>query len=318
MTTPPRILVTGAAGFVGSHLLDLLQADSAELIAWRRSPLPTPHPPLPIHWMTVDLLDRDAVHRAIDDVRPSAIYHCAGASHVGQSWDRTSDTLAINVLATHHLFEAIRRARLKTRVLVPSSSYVYRASEVPITEEHPIGPNTPYGFSKLAQETLGMRVARYDGIDAIVSRSFNHIGPRQDPTFFASGVARRLALIEAGRAEPFIDVGNLDTRRDLTDVRDTVRAYRALIHIGQPGRPYNVCSGRAFAMREVLDTLLAVADVRVDVRTDPSRYRPQDSSVIAGDPRRLAEETGWTPRIPLAQTLRDVFEYWRAQVASRQ
>lgn len=319
---PPAVLVTGAAGFAGSHLLDRLSQDDVELIAWRRSDGSRPDARddgeprrRRLRWMTVDLLDREAVHRAIHEIRPSTIYHCAGAPHVGQSWDNTCDALALNVLVTHHLFEAIRRAGLSSRVLVPSSSYVYRPSEAPLTEDHPIGPNSPYGFSKLAQETLGIRVTATEGINVVVARSFNHVGPRQAPAFFAPGVARRLALIEAGREEPVVSVGNLDARRDLTDVRDTVQAYHELMRIGQPGRVYNVCSGRVFSMREVLDGLLAAARVKVEVRQDPSRYRPQDASIIAGSPRRIAEEIGWTPRIPLERTLHDLLDSWRDAVS---
>jgi GDP-4-dehydro-6-deoxy-D-mannose reductase len=167
--------------------------------------------------------------------------------------------------------------------------------------------------SKLAQEMLAE--GNPAGPQVLVARAFNHIGPRQDPWFAAAGFARRIADIEAGKWAPEIAVGNLEARRDLTDVRDTVRAYRAIAERGVPGRPYNVCSGRATAMRDVLDLLLARAHVPITIRVDPARYRPNELPVLLGNPRRLNEELGWSPAIPLERTLEELLDFWRARAA---
>ena len=267
-----------------------------------------------VEWQDVDLLDKAAVERALAAVRPDVVYHCAGAAHVGRAWQSTAPTLAINVRGTHRLIEGLRACGCtEARVLIPGSSLIYAAADVPITEDHPLLPSNPYALSKLAQERLG--VENTGGPPVLVARAFNHIGPRQDPVFAASGFARRVADIEAGRWKPEMQVGNLEARRDLTDVRDTVRAYRAIAERGRPGRAYNVCSGRAVAIREVLERLLARAGVPISIVADPARYRPNDQPLVAGDPTRIQTELGWTADIPLERTLDDLLEYWRRQAA---
>jgi GDP-4-dehydro-6-deoxy-D-mannose reductase len=195
------------------------------------------------------------------------------------------------------------------RVLIPGSAMVYAASSEPIAEDHPLLPASPYALSKLAQELAGRD--NPGGPQVSIARAFNHFGPRQDPWFVASGFARRIADIEVGRWEPVMAVGNLDARRDLTDVRDTVSAYRQILERGVPGSIYNVCSGRAIAIRELLDMLLARARVPIEIKPDPARYRPNDQPIILGDPSRIRRELGWTPKIPLEQTLDDLLESWR-------
>lgn len=306
-------LVTGAAGFAGGHLLDLLAHSGAELVAWRRPGLARPREIPGTRWEGIDLLDRNAVRNGIQRVRPGAVYHCAGAAHVGRAWDRTAMAFAANVLATHHLLDALRDAALEIPVLVPSSAMVYRPAAERLTEQHPLVPANPYGVSKLAQELLAARTVG-DGLDIRIARSFNHVGPRQDPSFAASDFARQIAEIEAGRREPQIFVGNLDVQREATDVRDTVRAYQMLLEHGTTARPYNVCSGEAIAIRDVLDRLVAKARVPVYIRVDEARFRPHDVPLLVGDPRRIREDLGWSPVIPLDQTLDDVLEYWRGEI----
>jgi GDP-4-dehydro-6-deoxy-D-mannose reductase len=317
---PDTILVTGAAGFAGSHLLDMLSAEGAQVVAWHR-PNGTQQAtvvnatPAQVTWQSVDLLDREGVCRAIADLRPSAVYHCAGAAHVGRSWESTTGTFAVNVRGTHHLFEGLRRAGVRARVVLPSSAMVYASTDEALTEDDPLMPRSPYALSKLAQEMVG-RHALSDTLHVTIARAFNHVGPRQNSYFAASGFARRIADVEAGRWENEIAVGNLSARRDLTDVRDTIRAYRLILERGQNGRAYNVCSGRAISIGDLLDMLLARARVTIRVRIDTVRYRPNDIPVLLGDHTRISTELGWQPLIPLERTLDDLLEFWRGQASA--
>jgi GDP-4-dehydro-6-deoxy-D-mannose reductase len=306
-------LVTGAAGFAGSHLIDLLVRSGVSPIAWHRPGGSPPRDGAGARWEAVDLLDQTQVQAAIDRARPAVVYHCAGAAHVGRAWDSTAATLATNVRCTHHVLRALERAGVHARVLVPSSALVYASADEALTEDHALLPSSPYGLSKLAQEMLGVK--SNDVLAVAIARPFNHVGPRQDPHFVASGFARRIADIERGRWAPEISVGNLEARRDLTDVRDTVRAYQLIIERGHPGRPYNVCSGRAITIRDLLDRLIARARVPVTVKVDPARYRPNDTPLVLGNPARIRDELGWQAEIPIEQTLDDLLEYWRGRTS---
>ena len=312
MTGPT--LVTGAAGFAGSHLIDLLSQNGHDIVAWHRPGRPAPATATNVTWQAIDVVDAGAVTAAIASTKPAAVYHCAGAAHVGRAWENATSTFQINVLGTHHLLGGLRAAGLGSKVVIPSSAMVYESSEDVLTEEHPRIPQGPYALSKLAQEMAGTR-ALADGLHVTIARAFNHVGPRQDPFFAASGFARRIADIEAGKWEAEIAVGNLDARRDITDVRDTVRAYQLILERGTDGRAYNVCSGRAIAIGALLDKLLSRARVAIKVRVDPARYRPNDVPLLVGDPTRLTTELGWLPEISLDQTIDDLLSYWRGRAA---
>jgi GDP-4-dehydro-6-deoxy-D-mannose reductase len=312
------ILITGAAGFAGSHLLDLIEPAGGPIVAWRRPGEAVPAPPTGVtaRWMELDLLDAPAVGRAVADVHPSVVYHLAGMAHVGSSWDRTYRTLEVNVLGTAHLLAALARLEPMPRVLVTGSALVYKDSDRAIAESDPIAPGSPYGLSKLAQEMTGAHAFTERGLPVLLTRPFNHVGPRQDPSFFTASVARQVARIERGLSEPVLDVGNLEGRRDLSDVRDTVRAYRAIAERGVPGTVYNVCAGQAYRIGDILEILLSKATVRIEVRRDPARYRPHDSPLVLGDRSRLTGELGWEPTIPMERTLSDLLEYWRRTVGT--
>jgi GDP-4-dehydro-6-deoxy-D-mannose reductase len=309
---PQATLVTGAAGFAGSHLVEGLTRDGVDVAAWHR-PGHSALPQLGGRWQAVDLLDRAAVRSALAALRPVRVYHCAGAAHVGQSWATTTATLAVNVRATHHLIEGIREERIDTSVLIPSSAMVYAPADRPLREDDRIGPASPYALSKLAQELVGMD--NPGGPRVMIARAFNHMGPRQSPEFAASGFARTIAQIELGHRQPEVEVGNLDARRDFTDVRDTVRAYRLIVDHGLPGRAYNVCTGRAVTIRTLLDLLLARARVPIQVTIDRTRLRPNDVPLVVGDPERIQRELGWYPQASLEHTLDDLLQFWRESLS---
>jgi GDP-4-dehydro-6-deoxy-D-mannose reductase len=302
-------LITGAGGFAGGHLVDYLTSRGERVSAWSHRAPERPSTDAAA-WQAVDLLDRAAVLRALDAARPSAIYHCAGVADVHGAWSAPATALRVNAMGTHHLLDAARELGLDSRVLVTGSALVYRASANAITEDQPLTPATPYGVSKLAQEMI----AAESMLPALLARPFNHAGPRQSPAYATSAFAQQIAEIEAGRREPVLRVGNLDAKRDITDVRDTVRAYHALVDRGIPGRPYNVCSGRTYRMRDLLDILLSLARVQVRIEIDPARLRPSDTPVIHGSHARLTADTGWEPRIPIQQTLADLLNHWRARI----
>lgn len=298
-------LVTGATGFAGSHLLDRLLDTHERVNAWARSPVATANGR--VQWQIVDLVDRDSVKRALVASRPPVIYHLAGLPHVAESWTRSRQALEVNALGTHLLLDAVARLRLDPLVVIVSSALVYRPAAEALAENHPLGPVDPYGVSKLAQEMA----AAQSGVRTLIARPFNHAGPRQSAAFVVSSFARQIAHIEAGRAEPVLHVGNLEARRDITDVRDTVRAYEALVSSGHPGQPYNVCRGSAYRIGDLLERLLGMAQVRVEVRQDSDRMRPSDNPLVLGAPARIANDTGWRAEIPIEQTLNDVLEWWR-------
>ena len=302
------VLVTGAGGFAGSHLLEHL-AGSADLVGWSRSE-PTKDLATLARWQRVDLLDRDQVTDALSSIRPSSIFHCAGLPHVAESWVDTAAPFAANVLGTHRLLEAIERLGVRCRVLVTSSAQVYAPSAEPITEDQTIAPSSPYALSKLAQEQLALRAAT-GTIEVIVSRPFNHTGPRQKPAFLAPTVARQIAMIERGLLEPVLKVGNLVPSRDVMDVRDAVRAYAAIMKSGTPGTIYNVASGVGRPVRTIVEALVARSRVPVRIEQDPSRFRPSDVPVFVGSSRRLQQATGWRPEISFEKMIDDLLDYWR-------
>jgi GDP-4-dehydro-6-deoxy-D-mannose reductase len=301
-------LITGATGFAGGHLVDLLVGSGVEVWGLAHRGGAPPRPRDGLRWATVDVLDRTAVRDVLEQARPAAIYHCAGHADVHEAWKAPARALRLNVLGTHTLLEACREVQLTCRVVVTGSAMIYAQRTAPIAEDDPIAPNHPYGVSKLAQEMT----AAASGLPVLLARPFNHAGPRQSPAYVSSAFAQQIARIEAGLAPPVLRVGNLDAQRDITDVRDTVRAYRALIDSGTPLRPYNVCSGRGYRMRDLLDALLSHARVRVSVEVDPERLRPSDNPVVVGNHARLSADTGWQPRIPIERTLADLLEYWRS------
>lgn len=266
-----------------------------------------------VSWSQVDLLDRNGVTAALDQLRPSAIFHLAGMADVHAAWRSAAPALRINALGTHHLLEALRKLRLDVPVLVTGSGLVYKPSTEAIDESSPLVPASPYAVSKLAQEmvALGGTWGR-----VFVTRPFNHAGPGQSDAYVTSSFARQIAEIEAGLREPVLHVGNLESRRDITDVRDTVRAYEGILARGTPRHPYNVCCGQAYRIADLMRALVSSARVEIRIQTDPDRLRPSDTPVVLGNFARLERETGWHPAIPIERTLADLLDYWRTAITA--
>jgi GDP-4-dehydro-6-deoxy-D-mannose reductase len=299
-----RALITGGGGFVGTWLANHLRAVGDDVAVTDAE---------------VDVTDPDAVQGALERARPDAVYHLAALTHVGRSWDDPLRVLEVNVLGTAGVLLAARRSGLEPRVLVVSSAEVYGAvtdpSVLPLTEDAPPAPVTPYAASKLAAEAVATQAFRGHGQHVVVARPFNHVGPGQSPDFAVAAFAKRVVEARAN-GQHAIAVGNLSARRDFTDVRDVVRAYRALVVAGEPGEVYNVCSGSDVSMREVAERLVALAGASLELEVDPELVRPVEVPVLRGDPGRLERATGWAPAHELGETLADVLEDWDRRVAT--
>ena len=306
------MLVTGAAGFAGGHLVDLLAVTGASVTAWTHRPTARPPTQARATWQSVDLLDRQAVDGALAAIEPSVIYHCAGVAQSASAGNRIGATFEVNVRGTANLLAAIERHAPDARVVVTSSALIYKHGADAHREDSPIGPAGPYAVSKLAQDTLAARAAQR-GLDVVVARPFNHIGPRQSADFVASSVARQVALIERGHTPAELRVGNLSAARDFTDVRDVVRAYMAMAGHATRGDHFNVCSGRAVPIHELVHGLVARSRVPIEIVVDPARFHPVDAPVLLGSGQKLRHATGWTPEIPLDRTLDDLLDWWRTE-----
>jgi GDP-4-dehydro-6-deoxy-D-mannose reductase len=316
------LLITGIAGFVGGHLVDLLRAEHPDegIAGLVRPGTPTPdHLRDGVRLLEADLEDPAAVEAAVAAVRPESIIHLAGQSSVHQSWTDPAGTLRTNVIGLLHVFEAVRRRRLAPRVLVVGSAEEYGAVDAdagPLAENAPLRPLSPYAVSKVAQGYLALQYALSRDLPVVRTRTFPHTGPGRGEAFAESSFARQIAEVEAGRRRPVLAVGNLDAVRDFTDVRDVVRAYWALLERGASGEVYNVCSGRGRSIGDVLRSLLEISGVHVDLQVDRERLRPSDLPALVGDPRKVREATGWEPRIALERTFRDLLDHWRERVGA--
>jgi GDP-4-dehydro-6-deoxy-D-mannose reductase len=265
-----------------------------------------------------DLTDPAAAAAVVEGVRPERIIHLAGQASVHQSWLDPAGTLRANVLGVVHLLDAVRSRGLRPPVLVVGSAEEYgpvAPEEMPIREETPLRPASPYAVSKVAQGALALLYGPAGGLRVVLTRTFHHTGPGRGEAFAESSFARQLAEIEAGRQPPVLKVGNLEAVRDFADVRDVVRAYWMLLEKGAGGTAYNVCTGRGRRIRDLLDLLLAASGAKVEVRVDPERLRPSDVPAQVGDPSRLRAATGWEPRIPLERSLLDLLDDWRTRTA---
>jgi len=295
-----RAYITGGAGFVGQWLEEHLRA-SGDVVESSE----------------VDVTDGAAIRDAITAAQPEAIYHLAAITNVGDSWGAPQRTFEVNATGSLNLLEAARALPRPPTVLLVCSAEVYGQvgpEALPLTEDSPLCPVSPYAASKVAAEFLGLQAFLAHRLPVIRVRAFNHIGPGQSPTFVVSSLARQIA--EAGiRGGGVVQVGNLTPERDFTDVRDVVCAYRLLVERGTPGEVYNVCSGESVAISDIAERLLRIAGADVTLEVDPARVRAVEVPVLRGDPSRLIGATGWTRRYPLDRTLTDALDDWRKELA---
>ncbi|MEJ7583342.1 MAG: GDP-mannose 4,6-dehydratase [Acidimicrobiales bacterium] len=308
-----RALVTGASGFVGRHLVAHLRAAGDEVLVCDRS-----HGDGGNDGTSWEIDITDAAHTAVvvAEARPEVIYHLAGWADVGGSWKAPVAAFRANAEGTLNVLGAATEVGVE-RVLAVSSADVYGAvseAELPLTEDSPLRPTSPYAASKVAADFLGLQAWLGCQLPVLRVRAFNHLGPGQTDKFVAAALASRIARNERNGGD-VLSIGNLSARRDFTDVRDVVRAYRLLMEAGRPGEVYNVCSGRDVAVQELADQLLAMARRPMRFEADPDLLRPVDVPVLRGSHARLTATTGWGPAIPLDQTLRDLLDDWRARFA---
>jgi GDP-4-dehydro-6-deoxy-D-mannose reductase len=313
-----RAFITGADGFVGQWLVRELQDAGYEVHGGSRAarmPLRTLDAlrASAMQWHRIDLLEPDSLCAAISASRPDAVFHLAAQSNVPASIADPADTLEINLLGTVRLLDACRREAPDAMLVAIGSADVYGTADLgqmPLREDAPLRPANPYAASKAAAEVATLQYARSGWVRALVTRSFNHTGPGQSDAFAAPAFAKQIAAIRSGGQAPVLRVGNLKALRDFLDVRDVVKAYRLLSERGAPCNVYNVCSGSAVSMRDIVDELLRIAGVEVKIEEDPARMRPSDSPVLVGDAGALQRATGWTPTIPFSQTLTDLLAYY--------
>ena len=316
-----KALITGA-GFVGRHLARYLVAENVEVLG---TALHAPEEEKEVlggfRYLFCDVCSQSSLEGVLKNSRPDYVFHLAAQSSVSLSWTQTRETFEVNVLGEVNLLEVLRRLEIPAKVLITCSSHEYgkvEPKDLPITEEHPLRPDSPYALSKVFQELLAKQYFEAYSMHIVVTRAFNHAGPGQATGFVCSDFAKQIAEAEAGIREPTMYVGNLEARRDFTDVRDIVRAYWLILTKGKTGETYNVCSANAYAVGEILEILRSKARVEIEVREDPKRIRPADIPVLLGDATKTFQTTGWKPTIPFEQTLEDVLDYWRQMIGQKE
>lgn len=315
-----KALITGIAGFAGSHLAELLLTKGYEVYGLCRPRSKTDHIESiksKLHLEDADLLDSHSLYTTIARIKPDYIFHLAAQSFVPTSWVSPSVTLEVNVVGSGNLFEAVRQVGIDPVIQLACSSEEYGLvfpNEIPIKETNPLRPQSPYAVSKVAMDYLGYQYFCSYKMRIIRTRGFNHTGPRRGETFVTSNFAKQIALIEKNKQEPYISVGNLETQRDWTDVRDMVRGYLVAVEKCDPGEVYNICTGRAIKVGDMLTMLLTFSTVKATIRPDPLRLRPSDVPVLIGDNTKFVSKTSWKPDIAFEKTMEDLLNYWRARV----
>ena len=308
-------LVIGAAGFVGNYLIEEMVKNGMEAYATK-----LPHEKLENQNAKVydlDIMDKDAIVSLLFEVRPDYIFHLAAQSSVGLAWKNPGLTIDVNIKGGVNVMDDIRELFYKPRVLLIGSGEEYghiQPGETPICEENHLRPGNIYAATKVCQNMIGSIYSKAYDMELMMVRAFNHIGPGQAPMFVVSDFCKQVAEIEKGLREPVMRVGNLAAKRDFTDVRDVVRAYVLLVQAGTAGETYNVGSGNAQAIQEILDLIVSMSEVEIQVEVDPNKLRPVDVPIIEADITKLNRLTGWQPQIPLKETIKETLDFWRANV----
>ena len=308
-------LVIGAAGFVGNYLLNEMHDNGLECHATKLPGELLSNPYATVH--DLDIMDKEAIVALLFEIRPDYIFHLAAQSSVGLAWKKPGLTVDINIKGSLNVMDAIRELFYEPRVLLVGSGEEYgfiREGETPISEETNLRPGNIYAATKACQNMIGRIYSSAYDMKLIMVRAFNHIGPGQAPMFVVSDFCKQVAEIEAGKREPVMKVGNLAAKRDFTDVRDVVKAYVSLIQTGKAGETYNVGRGKAYAIQEILDLIIANSTAEVKVEIDPNKIRPVDIPIIEADVKKIHEITGWKPQIPLEETIRETLDYWRMHI----
>jgi GDP-4-dehydro-6-deoxy-D-mannose reductase len=309
-----RVLITGVAGFAGRHLAALCVEQGAAVTGLGRRPEPEADPPEGVEYLSADLEDPAAAREAVATASPERVFHLAAESSVSRSWTAPEETVRGNLTSTLHLLEALCSAAPDAAVLVACSGEEYGpvpSERLPVTEDEPLRPQNPYAASKAMSDLLAGFYGDARGLRLVRTRAFNHAGPGQEPTFVVSDFARQIAEAEAAGGDGVvIETGNVEVRRDFTDVRDVVRAYALASERAEPG-VYNVCSGRSVPVADILAALDGATELEVKQRTDPAKLREHEVMEIRGSNEKLAQAVGWGPEIPLEQTLRDALDWWR-------
>jgi len=317
-----NVLITGITGFAGSHLAEYILAEHpgvkvSGLVRWRSRMDNVKGILDKIELHEADLKDIVSLKKALAAIRPDKVFHLAAQSFVPTSWKLPVETFAINALGQINLFEALIDLKLNPKFQIAGSSEEYGKvyeHEVPMKETNYLRPLSPYAVSKVAQDLLGYQYHQSYGLKTVRTRGFNHTGPRRGDVFVTSNFAKQVAEIEKGLKPPVIHVGNLEAKRDFTDVRDMVRAYWLATEKCEDGDVYNIGSGTTYVMQDMLDMLLGMSTVKVKVEVDPARLRPSDVPILLADASKFVAATGWKPRIPFETTLRDLLNYWRERV----
>ena len=309
-----KALITGINGFVGEYLSDFLISNQIDVYGTVLSEEASIENISDNKIFKMDLLDKNEVNKIIVEIKPDYIFHLAGQSSVALSWKKPDLTINVNVIGTINLLEAVKLYSNKSRVLIIGSSDQYgivNPEQCPISENTPMNPQSPYATSKKTQEEIAIQYFKAFKINTIIVRAFNHIGPKQNKGFVIADFASQIAEIEKEKKAAIIKVGNLDAKRDFTDVRDVVRAYYLVMTNGKPGEIYNVGSGITYKIKEILDKLLSLAKVTIYIEKDNDKMRPSDVPLIQCDNSKISTECGWTLQYPIDQTLIDTLNYWR-------
>lgn len=318
-----RALITGITGFAGSHLAEFVLANHPDvevygIMRWRSRTENIEGIQQRVQLIECDLRDATSVKTLLGQVRPDKIFHLAAQSYVPSSWNAPAESLTTNVLGQLNIFEAVRELDIEPWIQIACSSEEYglvHEDELPIKETNPLRPLSPYAVSKVGQDYLGYQYHMSFGMNVVRTRGFNHDGPRRGDVFVSSNFAKQLIEVEKGKRPAVLYVGNLEARRDFTDVRDIVRGYWLSLERCEAGEVYNLCSGKAYSIQEVLDRLIEISGVKVKIEEDPARLRPSDVPVLLGDYSKFNKATGWVPEIPYDTTLADMLSYWREKIS---